>query len=152
MDSLAVGLGLGLVSVITVVVMGFILNYRLVRDADDDKDLRQKAETEAKHELEITVELEKNVAALKNENSDLRTTNEMLVAQLAAAEKVTDDLLHAIETSPTSSALPAALRAQLDRLRSHLSAPAQAVAPGNSPGGENGPVHEATPQGTKPAG
>lgn len=145
MEGFAIGAGLGLVGILTIVIVGYILNYRLVNEASEDKDDRKVAEEIAKHESAKSALLEKNVAALAQEVSELKTQNNMLKAQLVAAEKTVDELHDSIQAN-SPGALPDALRAQLDRLREKVSGVPAAAAGGDPDRGEAGGVHETTPK------
>lgn len=139
-----IGAGLGVVGMLTVVLVGYALNTRLFKEVDEAQDARKSAEEIAKHETAKNAVLEKNNAALDSQVASLKTNNETLTAQLQAVEKVAHDLRASITNTP--SALPAALLAQLDRLRTHTQVPAATVATaGGDPGsGETGTVHGAT--------
>lgn len=141
MNMLALALGLGLVGLLLIVVPGLLLGFRITRQVDDQSKEREAAEAEAKQATAANAVLETNIAALRLENDTLRTNTVALTAQLRAAEKVADDLTAAVQAEP--SALPAALRAQLDELRSHVQVPrsAQTAPAGDQNGGETGAVH-----------
>ncbi len=141
--------GLGVAGIVTCVVAGYLFHNRLATEAEDARDKEAAAEESLKHETAKTALLEKNAAALESQISSLKTSNTQLTAQLAAAEKVADDLAATVKNY-APSALPDALRATLDRLRAHVKVPDVSTAPaaGDPGGGKAGAVHEATKEGT----
>ncbi len=153
MTELAIGLGVGLGGTVTVAILGYILNRGLLSRANTDSDERRfavqalsRSVTDVTSLKDVIVQHEKNADALRRELGDLATTNRSLAAKCAAVETTNHDLLAALEASNATGALPLALRAELDRLRSFVSASGEAApgaAAGGEAGGEAGAVHGA---------
>ena len=143
LEGLGIGAGIGLIGILTIVIIGHLFDYKLVKQVDAANDERNAAEELAKHLQAENVILQSNLIALKGEISTVKNENGMLRSQLDAVQKESDDLLHAIESSGQPGAIPAALRAQLDRLRKKAVVPVTAAttSAGDQGGGKEGVVH-----------
>ncbi len=151
MEALILG-GLGIVGIVSITLAGYLFHNRLAGNVDRAQEKEDAAEAVAKAEAVRAAVLEKNVAALDSQVELLTTTNKSLVAQLKTAEKLADDLIASIKND-APSALPAALRGALDRLRTHVKVPdvpaaAAGAASGDPDRGEAGAVHEEAKEGT----
>jgi septal ring factor EnvC (AmiA/AmiB activator) len=149
---MAWALGIGSVAaVLTVSILGFLLHRGLLSRANTDSDERRRMTIDRDRVLSENASLlqtitthEKNAAAVNRQVGDITTTNRSLAARLAASETTNHDLLAALEASHASGALPLALRAELDRLRSFMPGPSEAAAttaPGDQGSGGDDPVH-----------
>ncbi len=149
MEAIVLG-GMGIAGIVTCVIAGYLFHNRLATQADHAQDREFAAEEALKNEQARASTLEKNNAALDVQISSLKTSNKVLTAQLAAANKEADALATTVKNH-APSALPDAVLGALDRLRASVQQvpvdPAAATA-GDPGGGEAGPVHEEAAQGT----
>lgn len=146
MLDLAIGLGVAAGGILTAVVLFFVLlrgeqSLRKNGDARVDKleaELKTvSADRDAQTERGDV--LEKNQGELLKENAAQKSSLKQAEAELASVKAANDAITRTLAEHP--GALPPLVRDAIERLRTQVSASAEAVAAGDPNGGEVRPVH-----------